>query len=511
MELRGYIAALRKGWWIIVLVAAIGGAAGYYNSSRETKMYAAHVAFYISTPDINSANAFSSDQFAQDRANSYAQLLSGTRFTKALKPIVQSNLPPGTPFNLSAAQLARKISGAANLNTIIVTATVKDSSTTRALAIAEAVSTEFPAYISSIDNFSKTYSIKLVVFSDPSVGLSPVSPRTKLNVGLAFGLGLLIGLAIAVVRQLLDVSIRTSDELAAITEVPVIGSLGYYSEARKQPLIVGRMLSVRAEEFRQLRTSVQFVDAADDVDVLAVTSSIEGEGKSTISTNLALVFAESGARVLLIEADLRRPKIATYLSVEGSVGLSNVLAGQLSVEDALQPWGEYGLMFLASGSLPPNPSELLGSSRMRQLLERLRGEFDLIVIDTPPLLPVTDAAVLGGLVDGTVVVFRHGKTKRVQIAHTLRSLRAVNARVIGCVLNMRPVNSSSSYGPYGYYGQTRRWWQFSRSRPEVANLPAQLPPFSDRLAAASGSKASGSKASGNAAEDAAVSSQLADE
>jgi capsular exopolysaccharide synthesis family protein len=184
-----------------------------------------------------------------------------------------------------------------------------------------------------------------------------------------------------------------------------------------------------------------------------VTSSVASEGKSSTAVNLAIVSAETGRRVLLIEADLRRPRAADYLGLERAVGLSNALAGQVPVRDVIQPWGTDGLMVLPSGSVPPNPSEMLGSQNLVNLIADLRTMFDLVIIDTPPMLPVTDGAVASTVADGVLVVVRYGKTTRNQVNASIDSLEAVDARILGCVLTMVPRKGAAStgYDGYGYY------------------------------------------------------------
>jgi capsular exopolysaccharide synthesis family protein len=154
--------------------------------------------------------------------------------------------------------------------------------------------------------------------------------------------------------------------------------------------------------------------------------------------------------VVIVDADLRRPRVAEYLNVEGAVGLTNVLAGQTTVDDALQQWGSSGVFVLAAGSIPPNPSELLGSRNMEALLASLRMGFDIVIVDTPPLLPVTDGAVVATLVDGTVLVFRCGKTTAAQARSAAEALAAVDARVLGCVLNLTPRKNAGTYAYYDY-------------------------------------------------------------
>jgi capsular exopolysaccharide synthesis family protein len=195
-----------------------------------------------------------------------------------------------------------------------------------------------------------------------------------------------------------------------------------------------------------------FITRAEEspVKVIAVVSSEAAEGRSTVAMNLALAFAEAGRQTLLIDADLRRPQIAEYLGIEGGVGLSGVLAGQAGLDTALQTWGEQKLHVLASGPLQPYPSELLGSRQMADLVARLRSEFDTIILDTPPVLPVTDGVIAALLCDGAIVVVRNGRTSRAQLGRALQALRAVGVPVLGAVRNMVPLRRSgrSAYGAY---------------------------------------------------------------
>ena len=177
------------------------------------------------------------------------------------------------------------------------------------------------------------------------------------------------------------------------------------------------------EAFRQLRTNLQFVDAAGALQVIVVTSSTESEGKSTTAANLALTFAETGRSVVLVGADLRRPRIAEYLGVERAIGLTNVLVNEVSLDDALQPWGADGMYVLASGAVPPNPSELLGSPQMTDILSELRRALRPRDDRHPAAAAGHRCSRAGVHADGIVIVCRHGKTRRVQLAEAVRSLR----------------------------------------------------------------------------------------
>jgi capsular exopolysaccharide synthesis family protein len=181
-----------------------------------------------------------------------------------------------------------------------------------------------------------------------------------------------------------------------------------------------------------------------------VTSAVPGEGKSSTTCGLAVLFAEAGQRTLIIDADLRRPRIADYLGLEGGVGLTTVLVGKASVDDVLQRYGT-DLWVLPSGFLPPNPSELLGSRHMAELLEALREEFDMVIVDCPPLLPVTDAAVVAARADGALLLSRARKTTSAQITAGVQALQSVDARLLGCVLNMVAAKGPDAYYYYDEY------------------------------------------------------------
>ena len=208
-----------------------------------------------------------------------------------------------------------------------------------------------------------------------------------------------------------------------------------------------------AEAFRVLRTNMQYVDVDHDQKVLVVTSSLPGEGKTTTAVNLAVTLTQAGHRVALIECDLRRPLIADRLELDPAVGTTSVLIGKIKAEDAMQRYADTTLDVMVSGHLPPNPSELLQSQAMETFLLDLRVRYDIVILDAPPLLPVTDAALLATRADGAVVVVSHGRTTRDQLSTAVARLESVGAKTLGVVMNLTPTKKSGgSYG-YGYgYG-----------------------------------------------------------
>ena len=272
-----------------------------------------------------------------------------------------------------------------------------DGDRARALQLAQSLAIQFPLLIGKIETppGSKLPTVGVQIIAEPRLADGPVSPQPLRNIGLAVVLGLIVGVGAAALRESLDTTIRSPESLAEAASAPTLCAIPLDDKAKTSPLITeGSARSGRAEAMRQLRTNLQFVEVDRPIRSLVVSSAVSGEGKSTTVCNLGIAFAEAGKRVIIVDADLRRPMVAEYLGLEGAVGLTTVLAGQASVHDVIQPWGNSSLWVLPSGYIPPNPSELLGSDNMADLLAALGRGFDMIIIDTPPLLPVTDAAVM---------------------------------------------------------------------------------------------------------------------
>lgn len=446
MEAKDALRAVRKHWILVIVAVILGLCAGGYRVASATPKYMSSVDFFISTPASNDASALAADQFATRRVNSYVRLAHSDKLADLIRNDTKLRVP--------STSISREISASADLNTVLLKVRVVDLSKTRSLQIASSIATQFPAMVSQIDTVGlKSENVRLTVVSGPRLSSFAIRPSKTVNLGLGLFVGLLIGIAIAVLRELLDTTIRNPEALRSVGGHPVLGTTPFDNAAKTEPLLIGgQVRSTRAESFRQLRTNLQFMNVDRPTRVIVVTSSVATEGKSTTSANLALMFAETGRRTLLIEADMRRPRVTEYLGLERSVGLSNVLAGQVDIEAVLQEWGEGNLSLLSGGTVPPNPSEILGSQGMVDLLAKLRDRFDVIIVDTPPLLPVTDAAVASVLADGVVVVVRFGKTTRAQLSSAIRSLEAVDARILGTVFTFTPARVSAAQGGYDGYG-----------------------------------------------------------
>lgn len=215
------------------------------------------------------------------------------------------------------------------------------------------------------------------------------------------------------------------------------------------------------EAYKAMRTNVMFSVPDEGCKVIGVTSAIPGEGKSTTVLNLAITFAQTGTRVLLIDADMRRPNIKRILSAGDGIGLADILARFVKTEEGIHPSGYEKLDVIFSGNVPPNPVELLGSDNMHAMLEELKGKYDYIFIDTPPINVVTDATVVSRLLHGIILVARENKSKKDEVSEALNKLRFVNAKVLGLVLNDKMYQSKRGgyYGKYGKYGRYRHYYK----------------------------------------------------
>ena len=296
----------------------------------------------------------------------------------------------------------------------------------------------------------------------PEQASSPNIPR---NLGVGLIVGLLLGLGVAVLRHVLDTRVRNEDDVRAVTASPILGVVAYDQDVSSHPVILrDQPQAAPSEAVRRLRTNLQFIDIANRQRSIVISSSIPGEGKSTIAINLAVSLADAGARVILVDADLRRPSIAEYLGIEGGVGLTTVLIGRAEVEDVVQPLGKTSLDLLPAGQIPPNPSELLGSVAMADLLERLSESYDMVLLDSPPLLPVTDAVVLSNLAGGALVVVGVDRIHRPELQQSVESLETAGAHLFGIVMNKIARREAAAYG----YGSGYAYAPKQRSAPVPA-------------------------------------------
>jgi succinoglycan biosynthesis transport protein ExoP len=473
VRLRDYLAVVRKRWLIIALTGLLGVGLAGVASFTATPTYQTTASVYFSLPFGTSANdLYQGSNYTQNQVLSFAEL--------ATMPVVLQPVIDDLKLGVTPKKLAASVSASATPDTVILRITASNPSAKRSAQIADAVADELGVAVRKLspkDAKGKS-TVDVATVGRAAVPLNPSTPRKKRNLGAGLVGGVFLGAALAVLLELLDTRIRRGADIAAITSAPLLGDIAADKLFLRHRLVVRDLpSSPAAESFRRLRTNLEFLAVDEPPLTAVVTSSLANEGKSTTVANLAIACADVGHRVLLVDADLRQPSIAEYLGIEGSAGLTTVLTGRASFDDVVQPWstdGKNHLDVLASGQVPPNPSELLASNAMARFVDEVRKRYDVVLFDSAPLLPVTDAAILAAGLTGAVVVANATKVRRAQFGDAIDSVEKVGAKVLGVVLNGSPAKTSHSY--YGYAPQvttenagTKRSRRDSRKRTGAAH------------------------------------------
>jgi polysaccharide biosynthesis transport protein len=444
VELSEYLNILRRRWLTLAIIALTALALGSAVTLAMPKKYTATTRLFIAVAGGESATDLAQgSNFAEKQMSSYAEVATSPR---VLGPVIQQLGLRTTPKELSES-----VEATVPVTTVILEISATDLDPTRAAMIANAVGRELANAASELSPAKDdgTKAVVVTTIAEAEVPDTASSPKILQNLGVGLILGLLLGLGVAVLRHVLDTKIRNESDVRALTDSPILGVVAYDQEVSSHPVILrDQPLAAPSEAVRRLRTNLQFIDIGNRSKSIVISSSIPGEGKSTIAINLAVSLADAGARVILVDADLRRPSIAEYLSIEGAAGLTTVLIGRAEVEDVVQPLGGTSLDLLPAGQIPPNPSELLGSTAMAELLERLSASYDMVLLDSPPVLPVTDAVVLSNLAGGALVVVGVDRIHRPQLQQSLESLETAGAHLFGVVMNKIARREAAAYA-YG--------------------------------------------------------------
>jgi capsular exopolysaccharide synthesis family protein len=452
LNLQDFLKALRARWVTVCVTIMIAVAGAVAVTLLTTPKYQASTRLFVSTSSGESvAELYQGNRLSQERVLSYTELLKGE--TLAQRTIDKLGLDE------SASALRESVTATAKPDTVLIDVRVLDPSPVRARDIANALSDEFVVMVRELET-SEAGAVpdaRVVVEQRASIPAAPVVPETMKNLLTGLGLGILLGVGLAVFRESLDNTIKSREEVENIVGAGLVGSIPLDKELRKDAAIGFESDNTAiAEAFRKLRTNLQFLAVDNPPRVIVVTSSMPSEGKSTTAINIALALAEADHNVLIIDGDMRRPTLHKNLDLVQPVGFSTVLSGGANLEDALQKTRFTGLTALTSGAIPPNPSELLGSMAAKKLLKEMRGQFDYVIVDSTPLLAVTDAAILAAGADGVLLIARYGQTKREQLTHAASSLRDVGATLLGAVITMLPMRASASYSYNYYYGEDSR-------------------------------------------------------
>ena len=429
----------------LLVLTLVGGASAYALTLRMPSVYVADASGYVkvaATGDTT-GEGIAATTLSGSKAESYLPLVTSRAVAQRAIEL--------TGIDASPAAVAGRVTASVAPSSVILEVTASGPSPEESRVLADAVITATAEEANRIETGGGAgrqaiVTIEPIESALPGAKVAPDPPRNVL-VGLV--IGLLVAYGVVFLRRQLDTRLRTREHVEEDTGTSVLGIVPVTRELRAASGR-GRLdrLGVASEAFRQIRTNLRFVGVDDPPRTIVVTSANPSEGKSTVSATLARVLGEAGQSVVIVDADLRRPTLGSLFEAPSTVGLSQVLSGQIPLEEALQATDQENVRLLASGRTPPNPSELLGSARMAELVASLR-EDHVVILDAPPLLPVTDAGVLAGSCDGVLLVFAVGKTQREQARHVARLLGQVDATVLGTVLNLAP-RSRATGALYGY-------------------------------------------------------------
>ena len=461
MTILEFFRTTRANLWLLIIGIVVGAAAGFGYASLQPKVYAASSSGYVTVGESGTVDVLSGSTAAKERARSYAAIVS----SEAVAQKIKQNTPE---LSLTTGQIRSSITAAAGENAALITVSAKASSPKNAQLLANGALQATADYIKEIEqnpgnaqalvngeNTGATptggNTVRVIPLNNASVNPPLVAPNYQQNVLIGAGTGLVLVYAAIFLRRALDQRIRTRDDATKATGASVLGVLPVSDDLNEDNIVKGDTDDhIAQESIRQLRTNLRFVNVDTPPRSFIVTSAVPGEGKSTVSLSLARAMADAGSPVILIDADLRRPTVAKKLKLDAKVGLTQVLAGQVEIANAVHQLGESNLFVLPAGRIPPNPSELLGSDKMRQLINELSEEF-IVVVDVPPLLPVTDASLLSHSVDGVILVGSIGRSHREQMTEASSILKKVNANLFGLVLNRAPRKGlGNSYYGFGY-------------------------------------------------------------
>jgi receptor protein-tyrosine kinase len=447
LTVRDFAQALRHRWKIISVAIVIAILGALAHSLLASPQYEASTRLFVSTTsDGNNTQTNDGGLFAQRRVLSYTELLTGD--------ILAQRTIDKLGLDMSATELKDKIVANAPTDTVLIDVTVTDSSASRARDIANTLSDEFVVMAAGLETpaLGAQPNARVIVQQRAELPDDPVAPKTKRNLAIAAVLGALVGVFVALVRDRLDDSVRSPAALEKSTGVGLVGDIPFDAARRKGPLIAFETdHSPSAEAFRDLRVNLRFQEVADGPRALLVASAMPGEGRTTTALNLALSIAQAGHDVVVVDGDLRRPRVGQYLGLDGEVGLSTVLDARATLDEALQQTRFPRLTALTSGGPAASPVELLEAHTTRDTLDELGRRFDYVIVDSPSLLK-KDAAILAASCQGVLVIARSGKTRRGQLTGAIDTLRRAGAPLLGAVLTMTPPKKRSKADDY--YGDT---------------------------------------------------------
>ncbi|CAN5142603.1 polysaccharide biosynthesis tyrosine autokinase [soil metagenome] len=444
-----FLTLLSRRWRVVVVFVILGIAAAAVLTNQVKPSYRAQTQLFVAfaSSDDTALSLTQGSLFTANRVKSYPDLVNSPL---VLQPVIDE-----LGLDVTPEQLAGKVSAEVPPNTVLIEVRADDPSPVRAAEIADSVATNLITVVEDLDRIraSDPSPVRVSITRPATAPSSPRTPIPALNIAIGFFAGLGLGLAAAAVREALDTTIKDEADVEEATGLPTLAAVPVNPDVDEAPVLTpATSAPVWSESYRKLRTNISYIDPDNPPRTLLVTSALAGDGKSITAANLAASLAQSGRRTILLEADLRRPTLSKLLGLVPDVGVTTVVAGRATATEVTQRFGEFDV--ITSGPIPPNPSELLGSQAFRQLVLKLRETYDNVVIDTPPLIAVTDAAVAAVAADVVILVTQASRTKKPELLKALYGLRAVDANVAGVVLN-RVAGAQGSYYQYTSNRPTR--------------------------------------------------------
>lgn len=431
-----------RHWLVIGLVTLAVGAGAFAVSKTRTPVYTATSSVYLTIASgPTAANLAQGSTYLQDQMDSFGELATSSRVLNAVIDDLK--------LNTTAKDLAKNVTAVVPRNTVILQLGATDSDPRTAASIANALTTEFDQQLSLVGPKSVT-GTPLVGAQSIQVALPPstqTSPNTKVNTAIGLLVGLALGCAAVYIAARVDDKLRTTDRVAALGLTDVLGALRHAPSLSGQELVVLRAPGDElATEFRQLSANLEAAAGAGP-NVVVVTSADRSEGRTAVAANLAAALGERGNRVLLIDADLRHPRVAQVTGASPESGLVQVLSGQAAAGEAEQRVEGLNFTVIAAGGTDANPAATLSGDVMKQVVDHAVGQYDFVIFDSAPLLPVPDTIALGKHVQDLLVVADAQHTSRTQLTAAVRSASAAGLNPIGVVLNqVRPADEHAGRG-----------------------------------------------------------------
>lgn len=429
------IEALKKRWLMILSIVLISTVISIvFNFFIIKPKYEVNTKVFIGKEESDNQG------YNQNDVLMYQKLMKTYSEAIKTKDLVSKSLSK-IDSDLEVSDVLNNLTVETIVDTQILKIKYRSNYTEEAMDIVKAISEEF---IKTSKELVPNGKVKII--EEAELPKSPISPNKTMNIAIGFLIGIMVGISLAFILEFLDNTFKNKEQLARELELPVVGLI--LKVIKENIFIVEKdPKSIAAERYKVLRTNIQYSSFDKKCKVIVITSSEASEGKSVISGNLSLCMAQEEKKVILIDCDLRKASLHKKFGIPNLFGLSDVVAGKMDLHEVIYRYNE-NLAILTSGNIPPNPSEMLSSKAFERLLNTLRESFDYIILDTPPILAVTDSQILSTKADGTILVVKAEKTKRDTVRDAVGYLKQVNTNIIGTVLNMVDIKRDNKYYYY---------------------------------------------------------------